>query len=72
MNTRRILKNAIRRGGSSIRDFKNTKGDIGKFQKEFKVYGRDKKYCKRSSCSGIISKITQSNRSTFYCKMCQK
>ena len=72
INSRKILQNAIRKGGSSIRDFKNTQGDKGNFQKEFKVYGRDKKNCKRSGCSGIINKITQSNRSTFLCEICQK
>ena len=54
------------------RDFKNTTGDTGGFQKKFKVYGRDKKNCKRLKCLGIIDKIIQSNRSTFYCKICQK
>ena len=72
INSRKILKNAIRKGGSTIRDFKNTKGDQGNFQKEFRVYGRDKKKCKRLSCLGTINKITQSNRSTFFCEICQK
>ncbi len=72
INSRKILKNAIKKGGSTIRDFKNTRGDQGNFQKEFKVYGRDKQNCKRFSCSGKINKITQSNRSTFLCEMCQK
>ncbi len=72
INSRKILQNAIIKGGSTIRDFKNTKGDQGNFQKEFKVYGRDKLKCKRSSCSGTINKITQSNRSTFFCEICQK
>ncbi len=72
INSRKILQNAIRKGGSTIRDFKNTKGDQGNFQKEFKVYGRDKQNCKRFSCSGTINKITQSNRSTFFCEICQK
>jgi len=71
-NSKKILQNAIRKGGSTIRDFKNTKGDQGNFQKEFKVYGRDKQNCKRFSCSGTINKITQSNRSTFLCEICQK
>ena len=71
-NSKKVLNNAIHKGGSSIRDFKNTLGDIGQFQKEFKVYGRDKKNCKRQSCLGKIYKITQANRSTFYCQMCQK
>jgi formamidopyrimidine-DNA glycosylase len=72
INSRKILKNAIKKGGSTIRDFKNIKGDQGNFQKEFKVYGRDKQNCKRFSCSGTINKITQSNRSTFWCEICQK
>ena len=71
-NSKKVLTNAIKKGGSSIRDFKNTIGNKGNFQKEFNVYGRDKEYCKRISCSGIICKITQANRSTFYCKTCQK
>jgi len=72
LNSRKILQNAIRKGGSSIRDFKNTKGDQGNFQKEFKVYDRYKQNCKRSSCLGTINKIKQSNRSTFFCEICQK
>ena len=72
INSRKILQNAIRKGGSTIRDFKNTRGDQGNFQKEFKVYGRDKQTCKRFNCSGTINKITQSNRSTFLCEICQK
>jgi len=72
INSRKILQNAIKKGGSTIRDFKNTKGDQGNFQKEFNVYGRDNQKCKRFSCSGTINKITQSNRSTFLCEICQK
>ena len=71
-NSREILYSAIKEGGSTIRDFKNTTGDTGQFQKKFKVYGRDKKNCKRLNCKGTIDKIIQSNRSTFYCKICQK
>ncbi len=72
INCRKILQNAIMKGGSTIRDFKNTKGDQGNFQKEFKVYGRDEQKCKRFCCPGTINKITQSNRSTFLCQICQK
>ena len=71
-NSKEILYRAIKEGGSTIRDFKNTTGNAGQFQKKFKVYGRDKKNCKRSNCIGTIDKIIQSNRSTFYCKICQK
>ena len=71
-NSKKVLLNAINKGGSTIRDFKNTLGSAGNFQKEFKVYGRQKLNCLRSNCTGVITKIVQSNRSTFLCKLCQK
>ena len=67
-----VLNLAIKYGGSSIRDFKNIKGVSGSFQNEFKVYGREKKNCSRIKCRSKISKIFISNRSTFFCKSCQK
>ena len=67
-----VLNLAIKYGGSSIRDFKNTKGVSGSFQNEFKVYDREKKNCPRRNCRSKISKIFISNRSTFFCKSCQK
>ena len=71
-NSQKVLKNAIDKGGSSIRDFKNTSGKKGSFQKEFFVYGRNGLNCKRLRCQGIIKKKVISNRSTFYCSTCQK
>ncbi len=70
--TKRILNDAINYGGSSIRDFKNISGAKGSFQKIFKVYQRDGLNCKRRRCKGIIKKKKISNRSTFYCNICQK
>ena len=67
-----VLKKAIEKGGSSIRDFKNTEGKNGSFQKEFKVYQRDNQGCSRKNCHGKIKKIFISNRSTFFCNICQK
>ena len=71
-NTKIILKKAIILGGSSIRDFKDTSGNIGNFQQKFLVYDRAGQKCKKLSCKGIIKKIYISNRSTFYCLKCQK
>ncbi len=71
-NSKIILNLAIKLGGSSIRDFKNTHGVGGLFQNEFKVYGRENKNCIRLNCKGKILKIFISNRSTFFCNMCQK
>jgi len=67
-----VLNKAIAKGGSSIRDFKNTDGQSGNFQKEFKVYQKENLDCPRSKCSGKINKIFISNRSTFFCNTCQK
>ena len=67
-----VLNKAIKKGGSSIRDFKNTSGKTGNFQKEFKVYRRENLNCLRNKCAGKIKKIFISNRSSFFCNMCQK
>ena len=67
-----ILRNAINKGGSSIRNFVNIGGTTGNFQKYFKVYQREGKKCLKSNCNGKIMRIIVSNRSTFYCNICQK
>ena len=67
-----ILRVAILNGGSSIRDFENTLGKKGNFQQLFKVYGRENKKCSRISCKGKIKRILISNRSSFFCDLCQK
>ena len=71
LNIKSILKLAILRGGSSIRDFKNISGKTGTFQQFFRVYGKENNKCSRISCTGRIIKIFISNRSSFYCKKCQ-
>ncbi len=70
-NIRKVLKIAINQGGSSIRDFKNVYGKSGNFQQFFNVYGQENKNCSRISCKGKIKKISISNRSSFYCNICQ-
>ena len=70
--TKRILKLAIKKGGSSIKDFRNNEGEMGKFQDKFKVYGRNDKKCPNTNCRDIIKKLMINNRSTFFCDSCQK
>ena len=70
--SKKVLNKAINKGGSSIRDFKDTSGNSGNFQKEFKVYLRENLKCTRIGCSGKIKKKFMSNRSTFFCNSCQK
>ena len=56
LNSKKILEQAINKGGSSIRDFKDILGNKGNFQKEFKVYQQEGADCKRKNCEGIIKK----------------
>ena len=70
-NSKKVLLDAIDKGGSSIRDFKNINGNKGGFQDNFNVYHREGKSCKRMNCGGIIIKKVITNRSTFFCNFCQ-
>ena len=72
INSRKVLLNAIRKGGSSIKDFKDIDGNSGSFQDNFNVYFREGLNCKRDKCKGKIKKKIISNRSTFFCNSCQK
>jgi formamidopyrimidine-DNA glycosylase len=66
-----VLREAIKAGGSSLRDHKRTDGELGYFQHHFAVYGRTGKLCQHGD-DGIIKRIVQSGRSTFYCPICQR
>ncbi len=72
INSRKILIHAIKKGGSSIKDFKDISGETGDFQSNFNVYQREGLGCKRLKCHGVIQKKNISNRSTFFCHICQK
>ena len=67
-----VLADAIRAGGSTLRDYKQANGDIGSFQKEFAVYGREGEPCTRPGCRGTVRRKTQGGRSTFFCPACQR
>ena len=67
-----VLADAIDAGGSSLRDHRQTSGELGYFQHRFRVYDREGKPCPTRGCSGTIKRIVQSGRSTFFCPVCQK
>ncbi len=69
---REVLSDAIKAGGSSLRDYRQTHGELGYFQHAFRVYGRETKACLAPGCTGTIARITQSGRSSFYCPSCQR
>ena len=65
-----VLEEAIAAGGSSLRDFAAPDGELGYFSKTFDVYGREGEPC-RGGCDGVVKRIVQGGRSTFYCPSCQ-
>lgn len=73
---RNVLNDAIEAGGSTLRDFANAEGGQGYFQHRFDVYGREGEPCRgpegEGACTGVVKRIVQAGRSTFYCPSCQK
>jgi len=67
---KKVLKDAIAAGGSTLRDHAQASGDPGNFQHHFLVYGREGLPCKLK-CPGTVKRIVQAGRSTFYCPKCQ-
>lgn len=66
----RVLQDAVRKGGSTLRDFSNAEGQTGYFQLQANVYGRTGEPCRL--CTSPIKLLKQGQRSTFYCPECQK
>lgn len=65
-----VLRAAIRKGGSTLRDFVHSDGSSGYFQQHYFVYGRTGEPCRR--CGTPIRQLRQGQRSTFYCPQCQR
>ncbi len=71
-NIKKILKKAITFGGSTIKDFSSENGKKGVFQQHFKVYDRKGEKCSNIDCNDTVLRTFISNRSSFFCKNCQK
>jgi len=69
---RATLEEAIEAGGSSLRDYRQADGELGYFQHSFKVYDREGEPCRTEGCKGVVTRIVQSGRSSFYCTKCQR
>jgi formamidopyrimidine-DNA glycosylase len=65
-----VLEDAIRAGGSTLKDFAAPDGELGYFSKQFDVYDREGKPCR--NCAGMVKRIVQGGRSTFFCPSCQR
>jgi formamidopyrimidine-DNA glycosylase len=72
---RRVLRQAIEAGGSSLRDYVQADGELGRFQHRFAVYGKTGRKCKGCICNpaktGGVHGLVQGGRSTFYCPVKQ-
>lgn len=69
---RAVVEDAIAAGGSSLRDYVHADGSLGYFQHAFAVYGRADEPCRRPACRGVVRRIVQTGRSTFFCPACQR
>jgi formamidopyrimidine-DNA glycosylase len=67
-----VLTRAIAAGGSSLRDYVPTSGELGYFQHQWAVYGKEGEPCPGCTCKTGVTRIVQSNRSTFYCARRQR
>ena len=67
-----VLNQAIKAGGSSLRDHRQTTGELGYFQHSFQVYDREGEKCQTKGCGGVVRRFNQNGRSTFWCPKCQK
>lgn len=67
--SRKILNRSIEKGGSTIENYRNSKGEEGAFQNEFSVYGREKEEC--LICHTPVKQKVMAGRSTYWCPKCQ-
>jgi formamidopyrimidine-DNA glycosylase len=65
-----VLAEAVVAGGSTLRDYRSADGELGYFQHSFRVYGREGQPCS-PPCTGVVERMVQSGRSTFFCPKCQ-
>jgi len=69
---RSVLEDAIRAGGSTLKDYRNAGGGEGAFQESFAVYDREGEPCSRPGCRGTVRRKVLGGRATFACGRCQR
>ena len=69
-NLAQVLEEAVKAGGSTLRDFANAEGGQGYFQHRFDVYGREGEPCDR--CGTPVRRVAFMNRSSYFCPVCQR
>lgn len=66
---RSVLRAAIKGGGTTIRDYRDAQGQEGSYGRRLDVYGREGEACRR--CGTVVERVVLSNRSAYYCPVCQ-
>jgi len=69
---RQVLEAAIEAGGSTLRDYAQSSGELGYFQHQFAVYDREGQSCPACDCADTVKRMVQSGRSTYYCAKRQR
>jgi formamidopyrimidine-DNA glycosylase len=69
---RSVLEDALAAGGSTLRDYVQADGEAGSFQNLFRVYDRQGQRCSRRGCRGVIKRVVQAGRATYFCPLCQR
>ena len=68
-SSKKVLRAAIKLGGTTLKDFYSADGNPGYFKIKLNVYGREDLNC--NECNSKIKKVNVNNRATFYCSTCQ-
>ena len=69
---KKVLRRAIKFGGTTLKDYRQVGGEVGYFQNKLRVYGKEGQTCCRRKCNGTVKRSLLNGRSTFYCHLCQK
>lgn len=69
-HVREVLAEAIKDGGTTLRDYRNSEGELGYFAQNLRVYERAGQPCVR--CSTPIRRMVQAQRATYFCAKCQR
>src|SRR5262249_42586700 len=71
LSMNRIITDAIKNRGCSIKDYKDTNGEPGDYHRFLKAYGRSGNACSNDGCDGIIKRSDDFDRVVFMCPICQ-
>jgi formamidopyrimidine-DNA glycosylase len=69
-SSKKIIEEAIKCGGTTIKSYTSSLGVTGRFQQNLMAHKRENEQCR--NCDSIIKRVVVGGRSTYYCENCQK